>query len=32
MVYTPYAGVAGILLHIDRKFTLKELKSSVDLC
>jgi hypothetical protein len=28
-IYTPYAGVAGMLLHINRKFTMGKLKSVV---
>jgi hypothetical protein len=28
-MYTPYAGAAGMLLHIDGKFTMVKLKSSL---
>ena len=28
-IYTPYAGAAGMLLHINGKFTMGKLKSSV---
>jgi hypothetical protein len=28
-IYTPYAGAAGILLHINGKFTMEKLKSSL---
>ena len=28
-IYTPYAGTAGMLLHINRKFTIGKLKSSL---
>ena len=28
-IYTPYAGVAGMLLHINGKFTMGKLKSSL---
>ena len=28
-IYTPYAGAAGILLHINGKFTMRKLKSSL---
>jgi hypothetical protein len=27
--YTPYAGVAGMLLHVNGKFTMEKLKSSL---
>jgi hypothetical protein len=27
-IYTPYAGAAGMFLHINGKFTLGKLKSS----
>ena len=28
-LYTPYAGVAGMLLHMNGKFTMGKLKSSL---
>jgi hypothetical protein len=28
-IYTPYAGASGILLHINGKFTMGKLKSSL---
>jgi hypothetical protein len=28
-IYTPYAGAAGMLLHINGKFTVGKLKSSL---
>jgi hypothetical protein len=28
-IYTPYAGAAGMLLHINGKFTMGKLKSSL---
>jgi hypothetical protein len=28
-IYTPYAGAAGMFLHIDGKFTIGKLKSSL---
>jgi hypothetical protein len=28
LLYTPYAGAAGILLHINGKFAMGKLKSS----
>ena len=28
-MYTPYTGAAGILLHINGKFTVGKLKSSI---
>jgi hypothetical protein len=28
-IYTPYAGAAGLLLHINGKFTMEKLKSSL---
>ena len=28
-IYTPYAGAAGMLLHINGKFTMEKLKSSL---
>jgi hypothetical protein len=28
IIYTPYAGAAGILLHINGKFAMGKLKSS----
>ena len=28
-IYTPYAGAAGMLLHINGKFTMGQLKSSL---
>jgi hypothetical protein len=28
-IYTPYADAAGILLHINGKFTMRKLKSSL---
>jgi hypothetical protein len=28
-IYTPYAGVAGMLLHMNEKFTMGKLKSSL---
>jgi hypothetical protein len=28
-IYTPYAGAAGLLLHINGKFTMGKLKSSL---
>jgi hypothetical protein len=27
-MYTPYAGAAGMLLHINEKFTMEKLKTS----
>jgi hypothetical protein len=30
-MYTPYAGAAGMLLHINGKFTMEKLKSSLEL-
>jgi hypothetical protein len=29
IIYTPYAGAAGMLLHINGKFTMGKLKSSL---
>jgi hypothetical protein len=29
IVYTPYAGAAGMLLHMNGKFTMGKLKSSL---
>jgi hypothetical protein len=28
-IYTPYSGAAGVLLHINGKFTMGKLKSSL---
>jgi hypothetical protein len=28
-IFTPYAGAAGMLLHINGKFTMGKLKSSI---
>jgi hypothetical protein len=28
-IYTPFAGAAGMLLHINEKFTIGQLKSSL---
>jgi hypothetical protein len=29
-MYTPYAGVAGLLLHINRKYTMRTLKTGLN--